>query len=103
MIRAALAIFATAGLSGCLTLPNPSPAPTPIECAPAAMLPCQALKYAFPPGEIVADAAAAVALAERKAWCECAIRHQAVLNCVNAHNGRGREDQGPPECKEQER
>ena len=82
-------------LSGCLSLPKPSPAPVPVVCAPEAMQACQAVRYALPDGEVTADQAAAIAIAERAAWCECATRHAALLNCVAAHNGAGREGKGP--------
>ena len=84
-------------LSGCLSLPKPSPAPVPRQppCAPEAMKECQPVRYVLPPGEIAADVAAAIAKSERAAWCECATRHQALLNCVMAHNGAGRESKGP--------
>jgi len=89
-------------LSGCLSLPKPAPTPAParVVCAPEALQACQPVRYALPPGDIVADQAAAIALAERAAWCECAARHAAALNCISAHNGSGRESPAPcPEPK----
>ena len=87
-------------LSGCLSLPKPTPAPVRVVCAPEALQACQPVRYALPPGEVTADQAAAIALAERAAWCECAARHAAALNCISAHNGSGRESPAPcPEPK----
>ena len=84
-------------LSGCLTLPKPkaTPAPKLVVCAPEAMKPCTILRYVLPDGEIPADAAAAIAIASRKSECECATRQAALLNCVSAHNGAGRESPAP--------
>ena len=91
MRAAALAML----LTGCSVLPDRTPAPVPVVCAPEALQACQPVRYALPDGDITADQAAAIAIAERKAWCECATRHQAILNCVSAHNGKGREDRSP--------
>ncbi len=83
-------------LSGCATLrPAPTAAPVPVVCAPEALQTCQPVRYALPPGPITADVAAGIAIAERAAWCECARRHTAALNCIAAHNGRGREMKEP--------
>lgn len=83
-------------LPGCASLrPERTPAPVAVVCAPEALQACQPVRYALPDGPITADQAAAIALAERAAWCECATRHTALLNCVSAHNGAGRETRGP--------
>jgi len=82
-------------MSGCLSLPKATPAPVRVVCAPEAMQACQPVRYALPLGDITADQAAAIAITERAAWCECATRHAAMLNCVSAHNGSGRETRGP--------
>lgn len=97
MIRATLSVLATVALSGCLSLPDRTPAPVPVVCAPEAMQACQPVQYALPEGDITADQAAAIAIAERAAWCECATRQAALRNCVMAHNGQGREDRSPCE------
>jgi hypothetical protein len=90
-------------LTGCGLLPS-KPAPTPpprlVVCAPEALQACQPVRYALPEGPITADQAAAIAIAERAAWCECATRHTALTNCVAAHNGRGREAPAPCNPKE---
>jgi hypothetical protein len=88
-------------LTGCMSLPKPSPTPAPVQvvCAPEAMQACAPVRYALPPGDITADQAAAIAIAERAAWCECAMRHTALRNCVMAHNGSGREMRGPCETE----
>jgi hypothetical protein len=100
-----LSVLATvAALTGCELLPS-KPAPTPpprlVVCAPDALQACQPVRYALPDGQITADQAAAIAIAERAAWCECATRHAAALNCIAAHNGAGRE--GPAPCPEPNR
>lgn len=95
--RAILGCCAALLLSGCLTLPKRTPAPVPVVCAPEALQACQSVRYALPDGDVTADQAAAIAIAERVAWCECATRQQALLNCVSAHNGSGREAKGPCE------
>ncbi len=88
-------------LSGCLSLPKRTPAPVQVVCAPEALQACQPVRYALPDGDITADQAAAIAIAERAAWCECATRQTALLNCVAAHNGAGRESPAP--CNQPER
>lgn len=90
MIRT-LAILATVALPGCGLIPSkpaPTPAPRLVVCAPEALQACQPVRYALPEGPISADQAAAIAIAERAAWCECATRHTAALNCIAAHNGQ---------------
>lgn len=93
--RGILGCCAALLLTGCSVLPERTPAPVPVVCAPEALQACQPVRYALPDGEITADQAAAIAIAERKAWCECATRHTALRNCVSAHNGSGRETQEP--------
>lgn len=83
-------------LTGCALPRKPEPTPPPrlVVCAPEALQVCQPVRYALPEGPITADQAAAIAIAERAAWCECAERQRALLNCVAAHNGAGRESPG---------
>ena len=117
MVRFVAAGIAVAALTGCGLLPR-KPAPTPpprlVVCAPEAEHACRRIVYptpaeftsgqydkaagiviVLPEGPITADQAAAIAIAERAAWCECATRHTAILNCVSAHNGSGRETPAP--------
>lgn len=103
-------------LTGCALPRKPSPTPPPrlVVCAPEALQACRRIVYptpaefmsgqydksagvviVLPDGPITADQAAAIAIAERAAWCECATRHTAVLNCIAAHNGHGRETPAP--------
>lgn len=100
MIRAPQALLwslAALLLTGCAIPRKPAPTPPPrlVVCAPEALQACQPVRYALPDGPITADQAAAIAIAERAAWCECATRHTALSNCVAANNGRAREAPAP--------
>lgn len=97
MVRFLAAVVVPA-LTGCSLIPSrPAPTPPPrlVVCAPEALQACQPVRYALPAGPITADQAAAIAIAERAAWCECATRHTALRNCVSAHNGSSRETPAP--------
>lgn len=95
MTRMAVALLA-ALLSGCVSVPRPaSPSPQALVCAPVALKSCEFPQYVLPPGDISANQAASIALAERAALCACAARHTALLNCIEAFNGSGRERPAP--------
>lgn len=111
-VQLTLSILATVALTGCGLIPrkpDPPPPPRLVVCAPEALQACRRIVYptpaeftagqydraaglviVLPDGPLSADWGGATLIAERTAGRECACRHEAVLECIGAHNGQPR-------------
>ena len=68
--------------------PDKAPQVVPVVCPNSVMADrCPAPVYVLSDGEIVADVAAAIAIAESRARDACAAQLSALQDCVREHNG----------------